>query len=96
MKILHHNFCFPGQFIIIFFKKLNASQYIYIYIYNHHITNPRWFKDGTQLEKSKKYEIDSDTQTGVLLLVIKKAEDTDVGQYECEVTSTNIHTLISI
>ncbi|GAA6091334.1 obscurin, partial [Tachysurus ichikawai] len=45
----------------------------------------RWLKDGTQLEKSKKYEIDSDTQTGVLLLVIKKAEEKDVGQYECEI-----------
>ncbi|KAK3566244.1 hypothetical protein QTP86_030032, partial [Hemibagrus guttatus] len=45
----------------------------------------RWFKDGTQLEKGKKYQIDSDTQTGVLLLVIKKAEERDVGQYECEI-----------
>ncbi|KAK2841467.1 hypothetical protein Q7C36_013046 [Tachysurus vachellii] len=47
----------------------------------------RWLKDGTQLEKSKKYAIDSDTQTGVLLLVIKKAEEKDVGQYECEITN---------
>ncbi|XP_058246255.1 obscurin [Hemibagrus wyckioides] len=45
----------------------------------------RWFKDGAQLEKGKKYQIDSDTQTGVLLLVIRKAEETDVGQYECEI-----------
>ncbi|XP_046727924.1 obscurin [Silurus meridionalis] len=47
----------------------------------------RWFKDGTLLEQSKKYRIDSDTQTGVLSLVIKKAEETDVGQYECEISN---------
>lgn len=65
---------------------------IYNKSFPHSSLYRRWLKDGTQLEKSKKYEIDSDTQTGVLLLVIKKAEEKDVGQYECEVTLNIIHT----
>lgn len=46
----------------------------------------RWYKDGTQLKKSQKYKIDIDAQTGILLLVIKNADEADAGQYECEVT----------
>ncbi|KAK1801420.1 hypothetical protein P4O66_022686, partial [Electrophorus voltai] len=44
----------------------------------------RWFKDSGHLRNSQKYEIHSDVQTGVLILDIKKAEETDLGQYECE------------
>ncbi|XP_072537299.1 obscurin [Salminus brasiliensis] len=44
----------------------------------------RWIKDNKQLENNKRYEIHTDEQTGVLMLVIKKARDADLGQYECE------------
>ncbi|KAI4872326.1 hypothetical protein NFI96_027754 [Prochilodus magdalenae] len=44
----------------------------------------RWFKDNKQLEDAKKYKIHNDVQTGVLVLVIKKAKETDLGLYECE------------
>ncbi|XP_049341975.1 obscurin [Astyanax mexicanus] len=44
----------------------------------------RWFKENKELKHSKKYEIHSDAQTGVLILVIKKAREADLGQYECE------------
>ncbi|XP_062854790.1 obscurin [Trichomycterus rosablanca] len=44
----------------------------------------RWFKDGKPLVNDEKYKIKSDEQTGVLRLVIKTTEETDVGQYECE------------
>ncbi|XP_076860479.1 obscurin [Brachyhypopomus gauderio] len=44
----------------------------------------RWFKDGVLLGNSPKYAIDSDERTGKLILDIKKAEETDLGQYECE------------
>ncbi|XP_053359740.1 obscurin [Clarias gariepinus] len=47
----------------------------------------RWYKDGTQLKKSQKYKIDIDAQTGILLLVIKNADEADAGQYECEITN---------
>lgn len=40
--------------------------------------------------------MNTDTQTGVISLVIKEAEETDVGPYECEVILTNIRTTNSI
>ncbi|XP_073766285.1 obscurin isoform X3 [Danio rerio] len=44
----------------------------------------RWFKDDIQLEDSRKHLIQSDVQTGILTLTIKKADEADVGQYQCE------------
>ncbi|XP_052419981.1 obscurin [Carassius gibelio] len=44
----------------------------------------RWFKDGIQLEDNRKHQIQSDVQTGILTLTIKKAEEADLGQYQCE------------
>ncbi|XP_067270783.1 LOW QUALITY PROTEIN: obscurin [Pseudorasbora parva] len=44
----------------------------------------RWFKDGIQLESTRKHHIQSDVQTGVLTLTIKTAEEADLGQYQCE------------
>ncbi|XP_051759853.1 obscurin-like [Ctenopharyngodon idella] len=44
----------------------------------------RWFKDGIQLENTKKHQIQSDVQTGILTLTIKTAEEADLGQYQCE------------
>ncbi|XP_073675951.1 obscurin [Garra rufa] len=43
-----------------------------------------WFKDGIQLENNRKHQIQSDAQTGILTLTIKKAEEADLGQYQCE------------
>jgi len=45
----------------------------------------RWFKDGVQLENTRKHLIQSDVQTGILTLTIKTAEEADLGQYQCEV-----------
>lgn len=45
----------------------------------------RWFKDGVQLENTRKHQIQSDVQTGILTLTIKTAEEADLGQYQCEV-----------
>lgn len=45
----------------------------------------RWFKDGIQLENTKKHQIQSDDQTGILTLTIKTADEADLGQYQCEV-----------
>ncbi|XP_043103008.1 obscurin [Puntigrus tetrazona] len=44
----------------------------------------RWFKDSIQLEDNRKHQIHSDVQTGNLILTIKRAEDADLGQYQCE------------
>ncbi|XDV49256.1 hypothetical protein PO909_018539 [Leuciscus waleckii] len=44
----------------------------------------RWFKDGVQLENTRKHQIQSDVQTGILTLTIKTAEEADLGQYQCE------------
>ncbi|KAF4110126.1 obscurin [Onychostoma macrolepis] len=44
----------------------------------------RWFKDGIQLEDNRKHQIQSDVQTGILTLTIKRAEEADLGQYQCE------------
>ncbi|KAG1973513.1 obscurin [Pimephales promelas] len=44
----------------------------------------RWFKDGVQLENTRKHLIQSDVQTGILTLTIKTAEEADLGQYQCE------------
>lgn len=45
----------------------------------------RWFKDGVELKNSRKYQIQSDVQAGSLTLTVKTAEESDVGQYQCEV-----------
>ncbi|KAI7798029.1 putative obscurin, partial [Triplophysa rosa] len=45
----------------------------------------RWFKDGVELKNSRKYQIQSDVQTGSLTLTVKTAEETDLGQYQCEI-----------
>ncbi|XP_073724075.1 obscurin [Misgurnus anguillicaudatus] len=44
----------------------------------------RWFKDGIELENNEKHQIQSDVQTGSLTLTIKRAEESDLGQYQCE------------
>lgn len=45
----------------------------------------RWFKNSKLLENQKKYQIDCDLQTGMLMLTIKRAGKVDLGHYECEV-----------
>lgn len=54
----------------------------------------RWFKNSKLLENQKKYQIDSDPQTGVLTLIIKKAGKVDLGIYECEVQTHVSHCYI--
>ncbi len=49
----------------------------------------RWFKDGIQLEDDRKHQIQSDVQTGILTLTIKRAEEADLGQYQCEVPESS-------
>lgn len=49
----------------------------------------RWFKDGIQLEDNRKHQIQSDVQTGILTLTIKRAEEVDLGQYQCEVPESS-------
>lgn len=49
----------------------------------------RWFKDGIQLEDNRKHQIQSDVQTGILTLTIKRAEEADLGQYQCEVPESS-------
>ncbi|XP_063057570.1 obscurin isoform X3 [Engraulis encrasicolus] len=44
----------------------------------------RWFRNSKLLESHKKYQIDSDPQTGLLTLTIKRAGKVDLGTYECE------------
>ncbi|XP_051524815.1 obscurin [Myxocyprinus asiaticus] len=44
----------------------------------------RWFKDGIQLEYNSKHKIQSDAQAGILTLTVKRAEEADLGQYQCE------------
>lgn len=58
----------------------------------------RWFKDGIQLENSRKHQILSNVETGILTLTIKTAEEADLGQYQCEVSEsfTTVHGLLHI
>lgn len=51
----------------------------------------RWFKDGVELKNSRKYQIQSDVQTGSLTLTVKTAEESDRGQYQCEVPVHHMH-----
>lgn len=46
---------------------------------------PRWYKDGVLLTTGSKYQMLSDSRSGVLVLTIRAASKEDLGRYECEV-----------
>uniref|UniRef100_A0A5F8GI76 Obscurin n=1 Tax=Monodelphis domestica TaxID=13616 RepID=A0A5F8GI76_MONDO len=47
----------------------------------------RWYKDGSLLSESSKYQMFNEPRSGVLVLVIKKACREDMGYYECELSN---------
>uniref|UniRef100_A0A7N4PFA3 non-specific serine/threonine protein kinase n=1 Tax=Sarcophilus harrisii TaxID=9305 RepID=A0A7N4PFA3_SARHA len=47
----------------------------------------RWYKNGTLLTESSKYQMFNEPRSGVLVLVIKKACKDDMGHYECELSN---------
>ncbi|XP_032381171.1 obscurin [Etheostoma spectabile] len=44
----------------------------------------RWLKDGRELTDQQKYVILNDALSGILCLVVIRATEADIGQYECE------------
>ncbi|XP_047188264.1 obscurin isoform X21 [Scophthalmus maximus] len=47
----------------------------------------RWFKDGRLLTDQEKYQTYSELRSGVLVLMIKKLTERDLGHYECELSN---------
>ncbi|XP_055077076.1 obscurin [Periophthalmus magnuspinnatus] len=47
----------------------------------------RWLKNGSELNDQQKYLILNDARSGILSLTIVSATETDIGQYECELTN---------
>uniref|UniRef100_A0AAV2KUE1 Obscurin n=1 Tax=Knipowitschia caucasica TaxID=637954 RepID=A0AAV2KUE1_KNICA len=47
----------------------------------------RWMKNGCELNDQQKYFILNDSRSGILSLTILKATESDIGQYECELTN---------
>uniref|UniRef100_A0A3B4AEV8 Uncharacterized protein n=1 Tax=Periophthalmus magnuspinnatus TaxID=409849 RepID=A0A3B4AEV8_9GOBI len=46
-----------------------------------------WLKNGSELNDQQKYLILNDARSGILSLTIVSATETDIGQYECELTN---------
>ncbi|KAJ0064967.1 hypothetical protein NL108_000939, partial [Boleophthalmus pectinirostris] len=47
----------------------------------------RWLKNGSELNDQQKYLILNDARSGILSLTILNATESDIGQYECELTN---------
>ncbi|KAJ8337400.1 hypothetical protein SKAU_G00386200 [Synaphobranchus kaupii] len=47
----------------------------------------RWFKEGKLLTDQAKYQMYSESRSGVVVLVIKNPTERDLGRYECELSN---------
>ncbi|KAJ8408221.1 hypothetical protein AAFF_G00264490 [Aldrovandia affinis] len=47
----------------------------------------RWFKEGKLLTDQEKYQPYSEPRSGVVVLIIKKPGERDLGRYECELSN---------